>query len=340
MIKLKDIAAHLNVSVSTVSRVVNNQDRVDPDTRRRVLEALKKFNYQPDENARRLKTNTSNVLGVIVPDIANPFYAAVIKGIERSAAKSSYSVLVCNTDGSKEREQNAIRLLLRQKVAGLVAATTLSGHDVRKLYLPIERPVVFFDNVPAVDQEINCVTINNSRAARELTAHMIRQGHRRIFMIAGPAGESSANERLQGWRTALQDAGIEPGPDWSVSGDFQEASGRAIMTEFLRLADRPTAICIANNFMAYGAVKAILAAGLAIPGDISVGAFDITDAAGLMNPQITTIIQPAEDIGVIAADLCLQAGTAGGIKLGRRLVLEHQFAENQTVKKVSQPAEA
>ncbi|HBP38396.1 MAG TPA: hypothetical protein DD640_06590 [Clostridiales bacterium] len=342
MAKLKDIASQLKVSVSTVSRVVNNQNRVDPDTRKRILDALKKYDYQPDQNARSLKTNVAKVLGVIVPDISNPFYATVIKGIERVASLNGYTVILCNTDENKQRERDATQLLLRQKVAGLIVATTFSGPEAQQVYLPVERPVVFFDNVPATAREINSVTINNTRAARELTEFMIRRGHRRIFLIAGPAGESSSDERQQGWRLALEAAGIEPGADWFSHGDFREESGREIMEDFLRRpqADRPTAVCIANNFMAYGAVKAVLDQGLDIPGDLSVAAFDIIDTTGLLKLCITTVQQPAADIGALAAELCLQDNTRQGIRFSQRLVLEHQFCPNSSVSPIdpdSQP---
>ncbi|MEA4890701.1 MAG: LacI family DNA-binding transcriptional regulator [Clostridiaceae bacterium] len=334
MAKLKDIAEYLHVSVSTVSRVVNNQDRVDPATRQRTLEALKKFNYQPDDNARRLKTNISNVLGVIVPDISNPFYAMVIKGIERVAAEKGYSVILCNTDENREREKDAIHLLMRQKVAGMIVATIFKKDSVDKYYSNLSCPVVFFDNVPEANTQINMVTINNVRATRDLVRFMLENGHRRIYMITGPAGESSADERLMGWRRSLQNAGIEPEEDWVMHGDFREESGAQIMTEFLNRPKRPTAVCIANNFMAYGAVKSIYAAGLSIPEDISLGAFDIIDATGLMKLNITTILEPAEDIGKIAADICLSANTHEGIKMCSKIILEHAFQKSGSVQKI------
>ena len=223
-------------------------------------------------------------------------------------------------------------MLLRQKVAGLVVATIFEESNVLKYYSQLDFPVVFFDNVPSVDEHINSVTINNVRAAKELVGYMISRGHRRIFMITGPGGESSADERLSGWKKALQEAGVEPGDDWFAHGDFKEESGRLVMNEFLKGDVRPTAVCVANNFMAYGAVKSIYDAGLSIPDDISVAAFDIVDTTGLMKLMITTIVEPAEDIGVIAANMCLQDNRHEGIKMSRRMVLEHQFFENGTVK--------
>jgi LacI family transcriptional regulator len=332
--RLKDIADALNLSTSTVSRVVNNQDRVDPETRRRVLAAMKQLNYQPNDNARRLKTNSSNVIGVIVPDIANPFYAAVIKSIERKVMAAGWSVLLCNSDESAEREVQAVRLLMRQKVAAIIVASTVDQSSIPELYVGLECPVVFFDNIPHNIRSIFAVTIDNVRAVSDLVHYMLACGHRRICMITGPAGESSADERLAGWRQALLKAGIEPGPDWFGRGDFREESGRAVMEQFLKSAEKPTAVIAANNLMAFGAVKAIEAAGLYIPDDMSIGAFDIVDTTGLMRLSITTVVEPAEEIGLVAADLSLAAGRKGSEQACRKVVLEHVFCPNETVRKL------
>jgi LacI family transcriptional regulator len=335
MARLKDIADALHLSTSTVSRVVNGQDRVDPDTRRRVLEMMQRLNYQPNDNARRLKTNSSNVIGVIIPDIANPYYAAVIKGIEHRVMSEGYSVLLCNSDEQAGREREAVKLLMRQKVAAIIVATSLDQAAIADLYGNPGCPVVFFDNVPLELGQINSVTINNARAARDLVRYMLDRGHRRIFMITGPSGESSADERLAGWRQALQHNGIEPGPDWFAHGDFRETSGRTIMAGFLAQPERPTAVLVANNVMAYGAVKAIEAAGLGIPDDISLGAFDIVDTSGLMRLSITTVVEPAEQIGAIAADLCLGASRRSAPAVCQKVILEHAFHANATVRELN-----
>ena len=254
VVKLKDIARELNLSTSTVSRVVNNQDRVDPETRQRVMAALKRHNYQPDAHARLLKTSSSNVIGVIVPDITNPFFAQGSKGIEKGLAPARHPLLLCNTDESPERELEAVQLFRRQKVAGIIVATSLEQRQIRKTYTAAGCPVVFFDNVPHDLEPVRAVSIDNARASSELVRFLLSQGHQRIFLIGGPVGESSADAREQGWRQALAEAGISPGDDWLWHGDFQEASGEAALRRFLTRADLPTAVCAANNFMAFGAV--------------------------------------------------------------------------------------
>ncbi len=331
MATLKEIASYLNVSVSTVSRVVNNQDRVSPDTRKRILAALKKFNYQPDENARCLKTKVSNTLGVIVPDIANPFYALVIKGIERIAADSGFTVLLCNTNAEVQREKNAVQLLLGQKAAGLIAATTLNNEEAAQVYGAVSCPVVFFDNVPELDGEINSVTINNARAAAELTEHMIKKGHSAVYMIAGPRGESSSDERVRGYEDALKRNGIEPREDRVMYGDNLAESGRILAEKLLQKAEPPIALLVSNNSMAYGAIKAVFEAGLSIPSDVSVCAFDTIDTTELMRIKITSVLQPACDIGAVAAETCIRASMNRELRIGRHLVLEHKMIDNGSV---------
>ncbi len=335
MATLKEIASYLNVSVSTVSRVVNNRDRVSPGTRKRILAALKKFNYQPDEAARSLKTKVSNTLGVIVPDIANPFFSLAIKGIERIAADSGFTVLLCNTNAEEQREKNAVSLLLGQKAAGLVAATTLSDEEAEEVYGSVGCPVVFFDNVPKLDGEINSVTINNRRAASELTEHMLRKGHRTVYMIAGPKGESSSDERVEGWTDALRKNGIEPKENWLLYGDNLAESGEKVTKALLEREETPLCLLVSNNSMAYGAIKAVFDAGLSIPEDASVCAFDTIDTTGLMKIKITSALQPAEDIGAVAADTCIQASMNRELRIGRHLVLEHKLVDNGSVGTVS-----
>ncbi len=336
MVTLKDIAASLNISTSTVSRVVNQQDRVSPATRRRVLAALEELNYQPNDNARRLKTNQSNVIGVIVPDIANPYYASVIKGIEEKALVAGWSVLLCHTDEKANREVQAVNLLRRQKVAAILVASSLQPGDLPGLYQDLECPVVFYDNVPPQLRSIFAVTIDNFQAAVDLTNEMIRAGHQRIFMITGPAGESSADDRLAGWQQAMQEAGLERGADWSSHGDFKEESGRLIMESFLKRKIKPTAVLVANNLMTYGAVKAIEQQGLKIPADISLGAFDIVDTTGLMRLKISTVVGPAEAIGMAAADLILSGSHKKETGLYQKIILPHTFYKNSTIRQIKQ----
>ena len=192
MTTLKDVAKHLGVSVSTVSRVINNTSYVSSETREMVEDAIKKLNYYPNETARRLKNNTSNVLGVIIPDITNPFFANIIRGVDKETQEKSFTFLLCDTAGDVNREKEAMNLLLRQNVAGIVSASIATGVVAQKIYSPPGRHVVFIDNMPDLKTEFSSVTIDNYQAAKELTEILINKGHRDICMISGPINEFSS----------------------------------------------------------------------------------------------------------------------------------------------------
>lgn len=322
----------MNISVSTVSRVVNNRDRVDPETREKILRALKEFNYQPDEIARSLRGNAVNVIGVIVPDIANTFFSMVIKGIESAARQNRYSVILCNSDADREREEECLQMLLQRKIAALIIASINGSSELMKQYFQLKIPVVFIDNIPKSEENYNSVTIDNFKAGYSLAKHLIELGHARIYTITGPLKETSAAERFNGWKKALAEAKINPGKGWMVEGDFKEDSGYRLMKEILKQRELPTAVFAANNFMAYGVVKAVCELGLRIPEDISVVTFDAVDITGLMKFQITSVIQPAGGIGKLAAEICIQEARNPDVRAYRKVVLEHELILGNSVK--------
>lgn len=319
---LKDIAQHLNISVSTVSRVVNNKDRVSPETRERVSKALIELQYTPNEVARSLKSKSVNTIGVIVSDISNNFYSSVIKGIEGLAWEKGFSIIVCNSDGEAEREKEYTQLLLQKQIAGLIIATVGGNMSFFKQYSRQGIPVIFIDNLPKLNESFDYVTINNINASYELTCHLIEQGHKDIAIITGSLDETTAAERLQGWKNALSENGISIRKKWIGTGNFRQESGYKIMKSFLEKEDKPTAILAANNFLAYGAVRAIYDSGLKIPEDISIVCFDAFDPTGLVRPQITSIIQPAEEIGRISVDIAIRKSQSKNKKVYEKVILE------------------
>ncbi|MGI6113696.1 MAG: LacI family DNA-binding transcriptional regulator [Mahellales bacterium] len=320
--KLKDIAEYLNVSVSTVSRVVNNKSYVDPQTREKVLSALEKFNYHPNEIARSLKNKTSKAIGIIVPDITNNFFSTVIKGIEQITRQHEYSVILCNSDENQEREEEYVQLLLQKQVSALVIATVSKNMNHVRQYIKHRIPVVFIDNLPKIDENFDFVAIDNIKASYDLVKHLIDLGHKKIAIISGPRHETTGEERLMGWKKALSDHGIRIKKEWIGEGDFKQDSGYNIMKEFLKQEEFPTAIFAANNTLAYGAIQAIMEKGLRIPQDIAIVCFDALDPTGLIRPQITSIIQPAEEIGKIAAEIIIRKINKSRIKIFEKVVLQ------------------
>lgn len=321
-VQLKDLAKQLNVSVSTVSRTVNGTGRVSAETRKRILAAIERTGYRPNEIARSLKRRSARTLGVVLTDISNGFCSKVIKGVEKVASENEYSVFVCNTDEDVGREEDYVQLLLQNQVGGLVIASVGTDARLFQPYLDSGVPVVFIDNLPGMADNYNLVSIDNVKASREIARHLADQGHRKIAMLTGPLRQSTAAERTQGFREGLADNDIKLEEAWIGVGEFKRESGYRIMREWLEREDRPTAVFAANDFLLYGAIKAIYEKGLTIPGDIAVACFDANDETGLLTPRITSVVQPAFEIGAIAADLIMRRERNKETKRFEKIVLE------------------
>ncbi|HHW48115.1 MAG TPA: LacI family transcriptional regulator [Clostridiaceae bacterium] len=327
---LKDIAEHLNVSVSTVSRVINGKGRVGKETRERVLEAIKELNYQPNEIARSLKRQSSRTIGVIVPDISNAFYANIIKGIEKVARENEKSIIVCNSDENITLEEEYVQLLAQKQVIGLIVASVGGNAEVFKQYRQHGLPIVFIDNLPKIEDNYDFVAIDNYKASYKLAEHLIEQGYRKFAIITGPLNQSTASERQEGFIKCLKDNGIEINYKFIASGEFKLESGYSIMKKWLKGIDKPMALFAANNFIAYGAIKAINEEGLKIPEDIAVVCFDAVDVTGLIKPQITSVNQPAFDIGTIAANIIIRKEKNKKVKAYEKVILEPDMAINES----------
>lgn len=329
-VKLKDIAEYLNISVSTVSRVANGLDRVSDETRRKVEAAIKKFNYHPNEIARSLKYKGGRAIGMIVPDISNEFFTQVIMGAESAAYKNGYFLILSSSGGEANREADCVRLFRQNQIAGLILATVSDREDYFKEISSLKIPVVFIDNLPGQNKSFNSVTINNIGAAYQITKHIIDKGYKKIAFISGSRSETSASQRLEGWRKAMEENGIPINGDWVKEGDFKSGSGYSTMKRILEGTERPQAVVAANNLMAYGAVRAIREMRLDIPGDIAVACFDAYDPTGLVQPRITTMIQPADSIGSKAAELIIHSSEDESIEYYNNIVLTAKLVEGDS----------
>jgi len=329
-VKLKDIAKELNLSVSTISRVVNGKDRVDSKTRKKVLKALENYDFKPNEIARSLRLRSTKTNVVIVPDIVNNFYASLIKGAQQVCHESGYSLMVCNTDEDKNIEKNVISNLLNQQIAGIILAS-VDGSETLVEYLQRYRmKVVYVDNMPHTKLQYDSVTINNLETAYTLTKKMIERGYSNIGFITGTLEQSSGSERLEGYKKALQEANLIYDNKKIAIGDFKKASGYNGMKELLKNNDKFDAIVVSNNFMAYGAVKAIRESNLSIPEDIAIAAFDVVDQTGLITPKITSINQPATKIGKRAAEILLNKLTKDNDKMHSNIILNTIFSPGES----------
>lgn len=301
----KDVARLAGVSTATVSYVINNGPRpVSPETRARVLEIIQRLGYQPSSVARNLRRQRTSTLGVILPDTLNPYFGQVVRGIERVAFEHGYIVIQLHSDYSLQRELQFADLLYAERVAGAIwIPTTGSAEPVERL-VQHRIPVVVLDR-QLPDIEIPTVVADNFRGGYLATSHLIALGHTRIGYIGRQTDLSHSQQRLEGYRAALQEHGLAFDPTLIARGGFRMEDGRAAACELLQRTPRPTAIFAYNDFNAIGALRAAYECGLRVPDDLAIVGFDDIPGAAFTLPALTTIRQPKLEMGQRAAELLL-----------------------------------
>lgn len=327
MVKLTDIARKLNISPSTVSRALNQKGRISPELRRLILETADEFQYQPNEYARFLKTNQTTTIGVILPDISNIFYGKLLKGIDATARNNGFSVIFCDSDEDLANERTYYEMLKSKNVCGIVVAPA----GVSDIYdnASAEDHIVFVDSAPSGSSSHPVITIDNYRAAYELTEHLVSLGRSRIYAIVGPRCETSANDRVRGYLDCLAAHGL-PAEGHVFECEHDYASGVKAMQKILSL-HTPDAIFTENNLLAYGALSVIRAYRLTIPSDLSIACFDASDDFGMMSVAFTTIIQPVAEFGKKAVELIVGMNHSQDSYQGpMEILMEYAFIRGQS----------
>jgi LacI family transcriptional regulator len=310
---MTDVARLARTSVATVSAIVNGSARVSPELAARVREAIAEVGYRPDGIARSLKKGSTQTIGLLVTDITNPFFTAVVHSVEDAAQARGYSVFLCNSDEDVAEERTYLDLLLTRRVDGLILVPTGKAADYAGFALAPRAPVVFIDRViPGVP--VDTVTVDNVSASQAAIEYLLRLGHRRIGIVTGLPHLSTSAERLKGYRRALRKAGIAVDPELVRQGDFRQEGAFQAAQSLLAVRARPTAIFASNNLMAIGTMLAVRAAGLSCPEDVSLACFDDFDWAGVFHPRLTVLRQPTAEIGQRAMALLLER--LGGAKNG------------------------
>lgn len=303
---MKDVAKHAKVSVSTVSYVLNNNGPVADDRRARILESMRVLHYEPNESARNLKRRSASAIGLVVPDLGNQFFALLAKGVERAASLQDVLVVLCNPETSEEAELSNARLLRSQRVDGVVYLTGFDESPASLIELTKIGPVVLVDErVPGLN--LPSVLSEARRGAREIASHVFDNGHKNVAVISGPTALWTSEQRLAGYREACAGAGLDPDKLKVVAGDYRMHSGAILAEKLLSVskAKRPTALLCANDLMAIGAMEYCKSAGLSVPEDVSIVGFDDIPIAGLLTPRLSTVRQPAEEMGFQAATLLI-----------------------------------
>jgi LacI family transcriptional regulator len=320
-VTIREVASRAGVSPMTVSRVVNESPRVSPDTRRRVEAAIAELGYVPNRLARGLIRRKTGTFGVIVPDVANPFFTLVVRGAEEVAWRAGYHVILCNTQGDLERERGYLEDMIAFQVEGLLIAPVGDRSRPHLRVLTRNRvPFVLIDRSVS-GFEADLVQGDSVAGARRLVEHLTGLGHRRIAMITETIEVSTARDRLQGYRDALASAGLEFRPELVAETSAIDPRGAHDATfRLLELPEPPTAIFAVNNVAALGVAEAARARNVEIPGDLALVCFDDIEAASRIYPFLTVMVQPAETFGTIATQLLLDR-LAGRVGERRRIVV-------------------
>ena len=302
---MAQVANKAGVSKATVSRVMNDSNLVQEQTRQKVLEAMKDLNYRPNMIARNLRKQKTKMLGIILPDISNPFYSKVLTGIENVACDAGYEIVLMNTNYNEEREARNFQTLMERRAEGvLFMCHHLDEKKIqwlKKYSLPF---VLISRNVE--DDQIPYVNIDNFKGGYDATRHLISLGHKKIGLISGPfSDESSSLDRIAGYMKALDQADIKFKEDYLREGDFTFRTSQRLVKELLSLPEPPTAIFAVSDETAIGAIKGAKELGISVPQDLSIVGFDNLELSYFYNPALTTIAQPMTQMGKRSTEILL-----------------------------------
>lgn len=304
MATLSDVAREARVSPTTVSRYLNKNIDLPATTRSRIDAAIVRLDYRPNLLAKRLSTGKAEAISLVIPEIANPFFAGLAGAVEVAADRHGYAVYISSTHGSRARELSALERLRDQHVDGLILMIDRPDDGALARVLERHRNVIVLDeDVPGPD--LPRIFVENEKGGYLAARHLIEAGHRRIAFVAGPAGMMSVRERLAGFNRAMIEASLPVLPDWTMRGEYSRHFGAATARHLLNAAERPTAVFAASDYVAIGMLDVFRDAGLDVPRDISIIGFDDMPFVDLVSPALTTIRQPIAEMGRLAFSLLL-----------------------------------
>jgi len=328
---MRQIAERAEVSIGTVSHVINNTAKVREKLRQRVLDAIRSLGYQPSQLARGLRRNRTNMLVMIMPDITNPFFPAVVRGVEDVAYKRSFRLVLCNTDNDARKESSYLDELRTYRPAGWLVIPAVDSEMAAQLKPAAASgpPVVCIDRQPS-GWKGDVVLVANEAGAHSATRHLLRLGHRQLAVITGPLHLTNAMERLQGFKRALAEAKVPIEPEYIQEARFDRQSGYQAARRLLGMLPRPTAIFACNDLMALGVLLAVRELGLHCPEDVSIVGFDDLDFSEFTAPALTSVHQPGYQLGTTAARLLLER-IDGMKKSPQRIVLPSELRIRHSV---------
>lgn len=296
-VTIKDIAQMAGVSKATVSRVLNDSKPVSSEIRDKVMRVIEETGYKPSALARGLATKETHLIGVIIPDVANPIFSELVKGMEEEANNTNYNVLLCNTYLDHEKEMRYLNILKDKEVDGIIFLTTDETEDQTTFFKSFGKPVVTVDR-RFKQLAIPSVGVNDFKASYDAVNYLINLSHEKIAMVRAPFDDQSHGyDRYNGYLKAMEDHNLTVDKNWIVEGNFTVNDGYEAMGRLLASKNPPTAVFFANDMMAVGGIRCIVDSGLRVPDDISVIGFDDIPIASIFIPSLTTVKQPTFDIG-------------------------------------------
>ncbi len=320
MITIYDIAEKAGVSIATVSRVINNSPGVKEETRERVMAVIKQANYSPNAMAAALTSKKTYTVGLLIPDIANPFFAELARGIEDRANFYGYNVIICNTDNKPHKEKAYLRLLMQKRTDGIVFAAAEAGSAAITQLTRRGFPVVLLAR-ELEGADLETVLVDNVEGGYLATKHLLELGHRQIAIVTETTTIKASQDRYYGYLKALEEEGIHPLEEYRIFNVGGIEAAQEASRKLLELPNPPTAVVAFNDLVAIGLMEGAKKAGLKIPRDLSVVGFDDTIIATITDPPLTTMAQPIYQMGSCAIDrlVGLIKGESRGSK---RMVLE------------------
>ncbi len=320
---IKDVARLACVSTSTASNILNNKGYASDDTRKKVLLAAKKLNYKPNALARGLVTGASKTVGVLIPDLSDPYFTEIVRGVDECARENEYSVILCNTDRDIFKERFYFKNLNERRVDGIIFSG--SGREDDRYTVEEEdlSSVVVIGNH---NTAFSTCQVDNVQAADDITTFLLERNHKRIGLISGPLEYMISTDRLKGYQRALLNRGIPYDPMLVIEENFKETAGQRAAEKLLRLPEelRPTAIIAQNDQMAVGAISAAWIIGLQIPKDVAIVGFDDIPIASLTCPPLTTVRLPMHQMGYNAMSMIIEGKKELEFKK-KKMVMQHEI---------------
>jgi len=323
-----DVAEKAGVSIATVSKVINNRGKISEKTKKKVFEVMKQLDYQPSVVASALTGKRTQTIGLLIPDIANPYFAEVAKSLEKSAQKYGLGIVMCSTDSDSQKEADYISLLLRKQVDGLIIASDIQNMNLIEAVIKKGIPIVLF-SVDNPSLYVNVVTVDDYKGGYQATEHLIQKEHKDIAIIV-EKNKDSSKYRFQGYMDALKHHHLEIKQDFIKYAHSDISESRKVVDELLSMKNKPTAIFACNDLLATGVIQEARKHNLHIPIELSVVGFDNTILAEISDPGLTTVAQPIEEMAKYSIDLLVDEIEQKSTKRQRIMLLPELIIREST----------